>query len=57
MRYTDEEIRDQIADFVVMTGQPELRYVIPFCLGFYGYVSNQIWRVITELMKDEIIEG
>lgn len=57
MRYTDEEIRTTLLDFIHETDQHELIFVIPFCLGFYGYITNQIWRVIRLLMKDGDIDG
>lgn len=56
MRYTDAEIHETLVTFIHDTEQPELRYVIPFCLGFYGYITHQIWRVITDLMNQGTIK-
>ncbi len=56
MRYTDEQIRSTILDHINETDQHELRYIIPFCIGFYGYITGQIWRVIRMLMQDGDIE-
>lgn len=52
MKYTDAQIKEQLTDFVTDYQQPELMYVIPFCLGYYGYITNQIWRVINELITE-----
>lgn len=56
MRYTNEEIRTTLYDFISETGQYELRYVIPFCIGYYGYVSKQIWTVIHKLIQEGYIK-
>lgn len=56
MRYTDEEIRQTILSFIHETDQDQLRYVIPFCIGFYGYISKQIWYQILALMKADLIK-
>ena len=55
MIYTSQMIRAQILDWVRETEQNEVRYLVPWCLGRYGYVSRQIWRVITELVKEDIL--
>ena len=55
MRYTDEQIRETLLTWVKETEQTEVVYVIPFCLGYYGYISNQIWRVICELRGDGVL--
>lgn len=56
MRYTDAEIRQTIVSFIHDTDQQELRHVIPFCIGYYGYISKQIWLVIVDLMRNGTIE-
>ena len=55
MKYTDDQIRETILSHIYDTDQRELRYIVPFCLGYYGYITNQIWRVITLLMNGGII--
>lgn len=55
MRYTDEQIREQLLWFVDHLGQREIRWVIPYCIGFYGCVTQQIWKVIGELLKEEVL--
>ena len=55
MRYTDNEIRDDLMTFIEETNQPELRYIIPYCLGRFGYITNQIWRVIVGLNDSGVI--
>ena len=56
MKYTDDQIQTIILEHVIGTEQSELRYVIPFCLGYFGNVTNQIWRVIWSLYEKGFIE-
>lgn len=57
MRYTDEQIRENIVRFIEDTEQPELAYVVDYCIGYYGKIDRQIWRIIIRLGKDNIIIG
>ena len=57
MRYTDRQIYDTLHDFMQETGQRELRYIIPFCLGYYGYITKQIWRIISTMLEYNIIDN
>lgn len=52
MRYTDAEIKETIRTFIDDTEQHELIYVINFCVGYYGYITKQILRVILDLRND-----
>ena len=56
MRYTDNEIRNDLLSFIEETEQSELRYIIPYCLGRFGYITNQIWRVIVGLNDSGVID-
>lgn len=56
MRYTDEQIRNDLIAFVEETEQTEIRYIIPYCLGRFGYITNQIWRVIVGLIDSGVID-
>lgn len=56
MKFTDAEIKRELREFALVTGQPELRYVISYALGYYGYITNQIWRQIQELEKEGVIK-
>ena len=49
MKYTNQQIYDNIKEFVEDTNQHELWLVIPFCLGYYGYITKQIWGEIFKL--------
>jgi len=55
MKYPDARIKNTILDFIADTDQSELRYIIPFCLGYYEVITPQIWRVITDLIKSGVI--
>lgn len=55
MIYKDAEIRENIVSFINETKQPELAYVIHYCIGYYGYITKQIWNVIIELGHENII--
>lgn len=52
MRYTDEQIKDNLTEFMSETTQNDLVAVISFSVGYYGYISKQIWSVITELKRE-----
>lgn len=56
MKYTDDQIKRELREFALVTGQPELRHVISYALGYYGYITNQIWRQIQELEKEGVIK-
>ena len=49
MKYTDEQIRQNLTEFIEKTEQHEIRYIISYCLGYYGYITHQIWRVIKSI--------
>jgi len=52
MKYTDEQIRGHIEDWIITTNCCEVRYLIHYCLGFYGYLTKQIMRVIEQMVKE-----
>lgn len=56
MIYVDKQIRDNLFRFVMETEQPELEHIINYCLGYYGYVTKQIWRAICDLKNEGIIK-
>lgn len=56
MKYTNEEIKRTLLDFIEETQQTELRHVIAFCLGYYGYITKQIWNQIVELLYKDMIK-
>ncbi|MBO5870268.1 MAG: hypothetical protein J6Q89_05905 [Clostridia bacterium] len=56
MRYTNKDIQDTIREFVNETKQDRLFDVIPFCIGYYGYISKQIWNEIYSLIVEGIIQ-
>ena len=56
MRYQNKEIREHLIWFVEHTGQTELQWVVPYCLGRYGCVTKQIWFVIGDLVKEGILK-
>ncbi len=53
MRYTDEDIRHTITDWIAITNQREVRFLLHYCLGFYGQITKQIMRVIDELVMED----
>ncbi len=55
MKYTDEQIRGHIEDWISITGQRECRYLIHYCLGFYGYLTKQIMRVIDQMEHEGLL--
>lgn len=56
MRYTDAEIEGVILKWIDETRQDELRYLIPFLLGYFGYISKQIWRVVEYLISRDLLK-
>lgn len=52
MIYTDEQIKANLTEFIEKFDQHELVFIVPYCLGYYGYITKQIWRVITELRHE-----
>ena len=52
MKYTDAQIMENITEFIDKYDQHEVQYIISYCLGYYGYITKQIWRVIDELRYD-----
>lgn len=57
MRYTNEQIYENIKWFVETTKQPEVLHVIDYCLGYYGYITKQIRNVIRELIAVGVIKN
>ena len=55
MRYTNKQIRENILWFIEETGQHEVTDVINYCLGFYGYITKQIWSEVYRLMVQGVI--
>ena len=53
MKYTDEQVKKVVQEFVEETGQHEVRYIVSFCLGYFGYITNQIWRAIIEVVDED----
>lgn len=56
MRHTNEQIRANIREFVEMTKQPEIYHVIPFCFGYYGHISKQVWDEIYALALEGVVK-
>lgn len=56
MKYTNQQIRENLLWFVEDTNQHELWCVIPFCIGYYGSLTKQIWNVIIQLHVEGVIE-
>lgn len=55
MRYTNDEIRANIVEFISETKQDDLVSVISYCLGYYGYITKQIWNEIRYLKRMDVI--
>ena len=55
MKYTDQQIRDNIKEFIMLTNQDALCHVISFCIGYYGYITKQIWLQIHKLRGEGYI--
>ena len=53
---TPETIKDQILWFIEHTGQNEIRYLIPYLIGYYGHITLIIWSTIQNLEKEGIIK-
>ena len=56
MKYTNKQIRENIQWFVKETNQTELPHVIAFCLGYYGYITKQIWNEIIQLYTEDVLQ-
>jgi len=56
VRYSNQQIRENIRWFIEETKQPELHNVIPFCIGYYGYITKQIWGEIYHLYVEGVIK-
>ena len=55
MRYTDDQIKTNVTEFIEETKQNDLVAIISFCVGYYGYITKQIWGVITDLKREGTI--
>ena len=56
MRYTDEQIQKELMEWIQLTGETKVRYVVHYCVGFYGCITKQILRVIEDLVKAGLLE-
>ena len=52
MRYQNEEIKETLLTFIEETNQNDIVAIISFCVGYYGYITKQIWKVIVDLKRD-----
>ena len=59
MRHTDkptpESVTEQITWFIDHTGQNEIRFLIPYLIGFYGHITALIWSTIQTLEKEGVL--
>lgn len=55
MRFTDEKIKQDIVEWVHETHQRQIKYLIAFCIGYYGCITKQIWRCITDLEQAGVV--
>lgn len=56
MRYTDEQIRQNLTEWIYITGETKVRYIIHYCVGYYGCITKQILRVIEDLVKEDLLK-
>lgn len=54
-RHTPDQIRAEIREFIEKFNQPEIHYVIAYCVGYYGAVDEEVWDVIKSLMREGVI--
>lgn len=52
MRYTSDQIKETLTTFIEETEQDDIVAIISFCVGYYGYITKQIWNVITDLKRE-----
>lgn len=57
MRYSNEEIRQNLLEWVEETKQTEVIYCVSYCIGFYGYITKQIWNEILSLVKEGVLKA
>ena len=50
MSHTKHEIKKNILWFMETTGQREIRHIVNYCLGYYGFISKVTWECITEIV-------
>lgn len=55
MKFTNEEIRTHLLDWVKRTNQTEVRFLLHYCLGYYGYITKQIMAEIDKLVSEDIL--
>lgn len=55
MSVTNDQIRKEIVSFVERYDEHELRFVISYCIGYYGAITPQIWDVIRDLIREDMI--
>lgn len=55
MAYSEIEIAVRILEWSSSTEQKEVRYCIDFCLGYFGAITEKIWRVIQAMVKAELL--
>lgn len=56
MKYTSQQIYEDIREFCEWSKQDELHFIIPYCLGRFGYITRQIWDEIHKLIQEGVIK-
>ena len=46
------EARDTIKSWMRETGQSEVRYLMPFLIGYYGAITPTVWSAVESMVKD-----
>ena len=55
MKHTNEEIRRVITDWVCITGQTEVRYLVHYLLGYYGELTIKMRDEIAKLVTEGVL--
>ena len=56
MSYTDEQIRENILWFAREMSEHRLTLIIPYCIGYYGSITGQVWEVLFTLVLEGTIK-
>lgn len=54
--YAKSNIRKNLVEFVETMKQREARYVLSYCMGYYGTITQNVWDVVNELWAEGVIE-
>lgn len=55
-KHTREEIKTELLTHAASSGYVELRFVLAYALGYYGVIDEEIWDVVNELIREDVVK-